>query len=181
MLLVVLTLVLMAGGVLVTSVLIERPEWSWLSVLLSVLGAVLLIVEWLRRRREASSSPPGSASGRHRLAPRRAARPAAATGTDVVEERAKRPDAASAGAAAEPSGEPDEEDTDAADALLVSESDEEVVVVDEHPRYHLVGCDRLGARELLALPVREARSLGFTACAGCTPDAALARRLRAAS
>ena len=158
MLLVVLFLVLAAGGVLVTSVLIDRPEWSWLSVLLSVLAAALLVVERFRRRREASSSPqeppPAGEAGRESGEP---------ADDDADDDR-----------------EPDEEDTDAADALLVSDSEDEVVVVDERPRYHLAACGWLGEREVQGLPVREARELGFTACARCTPDAVLAGKARAA-
>ncbi|MFR9730857.1 hypothetical protein ACL03H_16660 [Saccharopolyspora sp. MS10] len=156
MLLVVLFLVLAAGGVLVTSVLIDRPEWSWLSVLLSVLAAALLVVERFRRRREASSSSPGSSpEGEAGREPGEAA-------DDEADDR-----------------EPDEEDTDAADALLVSDSEDEVVVVDERPRYHLAGCGWLGERAVEGLPVREARELGFTACARCAPDAVLAEKARA--
>ncbi|GAA3356067.1 hypothetical protein [Saccharopolyspora gregorii] len=157
MLLVVLFLVLAAGGVLVTSVLVQRPEWAWLSVLLSVLAAALLVVERLPRRREASSPPRQPVS-----AGEAGQDPAAPAGEVDVDE------------------EPDEEDTDAADALLVSESDDEVVVVDERPRYHLASCDWLGEREVQGLPVKEARELGFTACSRCTPDAVLAGQARAA-
>jgi hypothetical protein len=76
-------------------------------------------------------------------------------------------------------GEPGEEETDAADLLVVYELAEEVVVVDEHPRYHLVRCrfpDHLRSERL---PVREARALGFTPCGRCRPDTTLARRHRA--
>jgi len=70
--------------------------------------------------------------------------------------------------------EPAEEDTDAADVLTVSELDAEVRVVDERPRYHLATCQWLTGRATLALPIREARELGFTPCGICTPDRALA-------
>lgn len=158
MLLVVLFLVLAAGGVLVTSVLMDQPEWAWLSVLLSVLAAVLLVVQRIRRRREASSSSPEPATEGE------AGQDSTAQADDDTAEH----------------DEPGEEDTDAADALLVSESDDEVVVVDERPRYHLSSCQWLGDLEVQGLPVREARELGFTACARCTPDAVLAGQARAA-
>lgn len=186
MLLVVLTLVVLAGGVLVTSVLADRPEWSWLSVLLSALGALLLVLERLRRRREASSPPPETGSGRHRAAQGSAeSGPQAGPGSTAV----RTGGAESAGGTAEIAAqsaevdedpdEPGAEEPAEADAQLVSASDEEVVVVDERPRYHLVGCRWLGSHELLGLPVKEARSLGFTPCARCTPDSVLAEQLRA--
>ena len=75
--------------------------------------------------------------------------------------------------------EPDEEDTDAADLLVIWELADEVLVVDEHPRYHLARCDWPDAEQTERLPLREARELGFTPCAQCRPDAALARRSRA--
>lgn len=76
---------------------------------------------------------------------------------------------------------PAQEDTDAADLPVVSELLDEVLVVDEHPRYHLAGCPWSDAAPAERLPVREARELGFTPCAQCSPDAALARRHRAES
>jgi hypothetical protein len=75
--------------------------------------------------------------------------------------------------------EPDEEDTDAADHLLVWEMQDEVLVVDEHPRYHLAGCTWPEPGSAEPLPVQEARELGFTPCAVCRPDRTLARRHRA--
>lgn len=78
-----------------------------------------------------------------------------------------------------PDAEPDEEDTDAADHLLVWEMQDEVLVVDEHPRYHLAGCTWPEPGSAEPLPVQEARELGFTPCAVCRPDRTLARRHRA--
>ncbi len=79
------------------------------------------------------------------------------------------------------SGAPGEEDTDAADLLVVYELTDEVLVVDEHPRYHLTRCTWPDHERAERLPVREARELGFTPCDRCRPDAALARRHRTAS
>ncbi|MFC6092427.1 hypothetical protein [Saccharothrix lopnurensis] len=76
--------------------------------------------------------------------------------------------------------EPGEEDADAADSLVVADLTDEVRVLDERPRYHLVDCPWLGARDSLALPIDEARRLGFTPCAVCAPDASLAARARGA-
>ncbi|NIH84232.1 hypothetical protein FHX45_001125 [Amycolatopsis granulosa] len=78
-------------------------------------------------------------------------------------------------------GEPGVERTDPADAEIVSGLDVEVVVVDEHPRYHLTDCDWLTGRDTIPISVSEARDLGFTPCARCTPDAGLANTHRAKS
>jgi hypothetical protein len=75
---------------------------------------------------------------------------------------------------------PVEEDTDAADLLVVYELTDEVLVVDEHPRYHLARCQRPDQSRAERLPVREARELGFTPCGRCRPDTTLARKHRAA-
>ncbi|MEY8042300.1 hypothetical protein [Saccharopolyspora cebuensis] len=55
-------------------------------------------------------------------------------------------------------------------------ADAEVLVVDEHPRYHLTGCDWIAGQETIPLPLAEARELGFTPCGVCAPDSTLAAR-----
>lgn len=180
MLLVVLLLVLVAGGVLVGSVVANQPDWAWLAVLLCAVGAVLLVVARVRRRREASSSAREPATlgdgqpGRNGdvdspESPARSQAEADSSGESATE-RVRQVD---------PEAEPDEEDTDVADSIVVSELDAEVVVLDERPRYHLTGCEWLGERQAIPLPVSEARGLGFTPCARCEPDAALAAGERA--
>lgn len=59
------------------------------------------------------------------------------------------------------------------DAARVARLDAEVLVVDGHPRYHLLSCAHLIEREHEPLPVSEAISLGFTPCGLCNPDTAL--------
>jgi hypothetical protein len=54
----------------------------------------------------------------------------------------------------------------------------DVLVVDEHPRYHLPGCPHLRGLQTVPLPMVEARTDGFTPCAVCTPDHVLADRER---
>ncbi len=66
-------------------------------------------------------------------------------------------------------GEPGEEDVEVTDLLLVVDLADEVLVVDEHPRYHLPGCPFLEGREGIGLPMVEARTDGFTPCATCRP------------
>ncbi|SET02515.1 hypothetical protein [Geodermatophilus poikilotrophus] len=66
-------------------------------------------------------------------------------------------------------GEPGEEDVEVTDLLLVVDLADEVLVVDEHPRYHLPGCPHLEGREDIGLPMVEARADGFTPCGTCRP------------
>jgi hypothetical protein len=71
-------------------------------------------------------------------------------------------------------GEPPLEDVEVTDLLLVLDLRDEVLVVDEHPRYHLAGCRWLRDREPIPLPIDEARTDGFTPCGTCAPDRHLA-------
>jgi hypothetical protein len=77
-----------------------------------------------------------------------------------------------------PGGAGGAEPTAAPDLLVVSELDDEVLVVDEHPRYHLVECGWLADFDTIPIAVSEARDLGFTPCARCGPDAMLAEKAR---
>ncbi|QIZ34076.1 hypothetical protein [Saccharopolyspora sp. ASAGF58] len=137
MLLVVLALVLVAGGVLAGAVVAGEPDLAWLSVLASAVGVGLLVAD--RRRRTGAGERPPAAS-------------ASADGREPGEERSN------AAAAADP--------------------DAEVLVLDERPRYHVRTCEWLGERKTIALPLREARDLGFTPCARCAPNATLAAEVR---
>ncbi|MGI8307555.1 hypothetical protein [Saccharopolyspora hattusasensis] len=137
MLLVVLALVLVAGGVLAGAVVAGEPDLAWLSVLASAVGVGLLVAD-RRRRTGAGERPPAA--------------PASADGREPGEERSN------AAAAADP--------------------DAEVLVLDERPRYHVRTCEWLGERKTIALPLREARDLGFTPCARCAPNATLAAEVR---
>ena len=73
---------------------------------------------------------------------------------------------------------PPVEEVEVTDLLLVVDLTDEVLVVDEHPRYHLSGCPHLAGVESFPLPVDEARTDGFTPCAVCAPDRTLAERAR---
>jgi len=155
MLFLVLALVVVAFGLLVTALATSAMLWAWLSVGASVVAAGFLVVDWRRRRRR-SAHPP-------------AAPPVAPAIADTTD-----------GADLDLEAEPAEEDTDAADLLAVTELDTEVRVVDERPRYHLAECRWLAGRPALSLPIREARELGFTPCAVCSPDRSLAAAHRGA-
>ncbi len=207
MLVVVLLLVLAAGGALVSAVVVGHPQWAWLSVLLSVLGAVLLVS---RRHRRHNAAEAMSESGESAEQPDEHARgidePANAGARTSGNEPAEAKDggtrsfSALAGGAAGAGGgvtqtrtgvldagsassffdeEPGDEGTDPTVLLQGSELDVQVVVIDERPRYHLARCQWLGNRTTIPLALREARHLGFTPCALCAPNAVLTRKARA--
>lgn len=112
---------------------------------------------------------PGSANG----APQATAPPATAMWTTVPP--------AGAGAATAPADleDPPVEEMEVTDLLLTVDMTDEVLVVDEHPRYHLAGCVALVGRTVIPLPHDEARADGFTPCGICTPNRRLADRARA--
>jgi hypothetical protein len=89
--------------------------------------------------------------------------------------------AAGADAYPDPPDEPPEEDVSAPDALRVTGLDTDVYVVDGRPRYHLQDCPHLADREVIPLPVPEAREAGFTPCSLCRPDTTLAGQARKAA
>jgi hypothetical protein len=78
-----------------------------------------------------------------------------------------------------PDGEPPVEEVEVTDLLLVVDLHDDVVVVDEHPRYHLPECPFLRGRTSIPLPIDEARTDGFTPCGLCSPDRHLAQIERA--
>jgi hypothetical protein len=188
----VLLLVLGALGLLVTALITASSLWAWVSIGLSAVAGLLLVADVVRRnarRRaaeaggreaaaeaQASAETPEAAPGKD---PERSAAPEKdATGEKDSEQAGQPGCAEQAGQAREPEpdppGVPAVEQSTPDDAALVSELEVEVVVVDELPRYHRTGCDWLGDREVIPIPVKEARGLGFTPCARCTPDAHLA-------
>jgi len=75
---------------------------------------------------------------------------------------------------ADDGGEPPVEEVEVSDLLLVVDLRDDVLVVDEHPRYHVEGCPWLAGRTTIPLPLDEARADGFTPCARCAPDRHLA-------
>jgi hypothetical protein len=114
----------------------------------------------------------------HRTSPGATAAGAATTGSLPAQGRGAHsaPDVPAGGGGM---GEPGVEEVEVTDLLLVVDLTDEVLVVDEHPRYHLEGCRYLAGRETIPLPLDEARTDGFTPCALCAPDRHLADRERA--
>ena len=156
---------LAAAGLLAVAVVTGVALWSWASFGASIAAAGVLALRWLLRVRAAR-------------------RPAVLAGQkpeeDAEADEAVGELADTAPRSAEADVDPGEEDTDATDLLVVSTLTDEVLVVDERPRYHLRRCRWLAGKPTIPLGVDEARQLGFTPCARCTPDAVLARRHRAA-
>lgn len=156
MLFIVLGLVLAALGLLIAALSTATTLWAWLSIVISLAGAAILFLDWLRNRRRPRQEAP---------------EPEVDDLPDEDPVEADLPDDL-------PADEPAEEQTDAADLLVVAGLSADVRVVDERPRYHLSRCTWLVGRPTLGLPVSEARQLGFTPCAVCTPDSVLAARHR---
>jgi hypothetical protein len=69
-----------------------------------------------------------------------------------------------------------EESVDPVVARVAATVEDEVLVIDEQPRYHLMGCRALAAQQTIPLPAREAVELGFTPCGWCSPAAVLDAR-----
>ncbi|MEV4056918.1 hypothetical protein AB0J55_37425 [Amycolatopsis sp. NPDC049688] len=179
MLYIVLVLVLAALGLLVTALITASSLWAWVSIGLSVLAGLILVADWLRRRRRPAAAAPAEPPAEPDVAPAEPAEeqttliPAAGDLADAPEP-AEVPADASAETETKADAEPGVEETPEADVAVLADLEDEVVVVDEHPRYHLRTCAWLGTRDLIPIGVGEARQLGFTPCATCTPDATLA-------
>lgn len=209
LLVLVVLLVFTAFGLLVTALVTNRPNLAWGSVAASVLAGALLVIDWLTRRKSAGtlseqpaagvvdtktpgeSDTPATPTVERTEPPLRRSgptEPESAIMDDSADQSlaqsSSHSSAHSAGrledAQPDRDTEPGIEDTDAADAIEVADLEVEVVVIDERPRYHLAGCVWVGERPTIALPLREARDLGFTPCAACTPDGTLAARSRLA-
>ncbi|MGY1830277.1 hypothetical protein ACI8AA_07590 [Geodermatophilus sp. SYSU D01180] len=121
----------------------------------------------------------GAHAGRHE-APETPDGPPAEPAVSEAPAQAPAQPARSAGAGTSLNGgDTPEEDVEVTDLLTVVDLTDEVLVVDEHPRYHLADCPWLAGRETIPLPVNEARTDGFTPCAVCGPDAHLAAVERA--
>jgi len=188
---IVLVLVLAALGLLVAALITANSLWAWISIGLSVVAGLLLVFDWLRRRKKRAAEVGADSEQTDAEDSEEADDSTAAEKSDAGDEK-KSEDAEqtvlmpAAGEldgteeAAEPqrTGDPGEEKSDPEDVAIVSELETEVVVVDEYPRYHVTSCEWLDARDTIPLGIGEARQLGFTPCALCTPDAEIAGQHR---
>ncbi len=158
-------------GLFVAGIVTGVTVLYWACVAACVVAAGLILGAWRQMPREStggSASSPNPSSGpgtRSQPAPGAASSPPA--------------DGARAGGAPADRPDPGVEDVEVTDLLVVVDLKDEVLVVDEHPRYHVAGCAWLAGRETMPLPVDEARTDGFTPCAVCSPDRTLAERARA--
>jgi hypothetical protein len=191
-------LVLLGLGLFVAGILTGTTALYWACVAACVVAAVLLIA--VRRQvaakqavapepePAAADSTPASSTraqadgdagqGAPVAATARREKTDAASATDAP--GAGTPDSAPDAAPADDLPDPEVEEVEVTDLLLVVDLKDQVLVVDEHPRYHLAGCTWLAGRDTLPLPLDEARTDGFTPCAVCSPDRTLAERARAA-
>lgn len=184
-------LVLVALGLFAGGIVTGATALYWSCVAVSAVAAVLLVLARRQTDRlQARSGEPAAAAP-----PPTVARPAEPDDreTPVTDQddlvpgsAARMPSGTSSvtdGTAAQPPAgptvdgpddEPPVEEVEVTDLLVVMDLHDEVVVVDEHPRYHLAGCAWLRGRGTIPLPVDEARTDGFTPCGLCAPDRHLA-------
>ena len=175
-LLVLLGLVLFVAGILT-----GLTALYWGCVAACVAAAVLLIAarRQIGRRARAAAAPTTTSAPAKAAAPGEPV-PAADTASDEPAPADEAEVQAPADKApAEDLPDPGVEDVEVTDLLMVVDLKDEVLVVDEHPRYHVAGCRWLAGRETIPLPLDEARTDGFTPCAVCSPDRTLAERARA--
>ena len=149
-------LVLLGLGLFVGGVLSGATWLYWTCVAACVAAAVLIVL--VRRGMPAAAST------------EKTVRAEPAPGTAPAEQPVQVP---------QDLPDPEVEDVEVTDLLLVVDLKDEVLVVDEHPRYHLAECSHLPGRTTIPMPVDEARGDGFTPCAACEPDRNLASRARA--
>jgi hypothetical protein len=184
-------LVLLGLGLFVAGILTGVTVLYWACVAACVVAAVLLIVV----RRQIGTTPAAAEPAAEPRAADHGAGGTTAPADSEAEGAASVPAtsgrapgdtgsatgsaAGTAAAAPEDLPDPGVEEVEVTDLLLVVDLKDEVLVVDEHPRYHLVDCSWLAGRETIPLPLDEARSDGFTPCAVCSPDRNLAERARA--
>ncbi|RBY88392.1 hypothetical protein [Blastococcus sp. TF02A-26] len=183
-------LVLAGLGLFVGGLATGTTSYYWGCVACCALAAVLLIAVrlWPRSRVAAAVEPEkargaevrstsGSGTAAADDVPATPAAPREAVAEPAAPARRGAHEAASDEA---PSDEdPGEEDVEVTDLLMVVDLRDQVLVVDEHPRYHLADCRWLRGRPTIPLPVAEARSDGFTPCGVCRPDRSLADLARA--
>ncbi|HEY4632178.1 MAG TPA: hypothetical protein VIG96_12790 [Blastococcus sp.] len=192
-------LVLLGLGCFVAGILTGTTWLYWACVASCAVAAVLLVAtrrqiatEGAARGAQASSDPAGSV----RAAGSRAAADGTAMATpDAGEPAADRRETGVLRSESVPAqagtlvgqgphsapgdlGEPPVEEVEVTDLLMVVDLKDDVLVVDEHPRYHVAGCAHVAGRTTIPLPLDEARADGFTPCAVCAPDRTLAQRAR---
>jgi hypothetical protein len=185
-------LVLMALALFIGGIATGATALYWACVAISAAAAILLVAARLQQGRPTAVRPARSGGHIHEV-PQRAVHdegPSRGRGPETRVAPAFAPDPVDGHAQppAEPtiddgdpidSEEPPVEEVEVSDLLLVVDLRDDVLVVDEHPRYHLADCPYLRGRSAIPMPVDEARTDGFTPCALCAPDRDLAAIERA--
>lgn len=178
-------LVLLGLGLFVAGIVTGATVLYWACVAACVVAAVLLILVRRQGGTKPATTAPEPATGKATppaVGEPEESAPVESTAGRETASAPEGPDAAGGEAAdsapAEESPDPGVEEVEVTDLLLVVDLTDEVVVVDEHPRYHLAECTWLAGRETIPLPIDEARTDGFTPCAVCSPDRTLAERSR---
>jgi hypothetical protein len=188
-------LVVLGAALFVAGLVTDATDLYWLCVLACAAAGLLLVVARLRTggvppasapspsgpgtAGEAATAPAATPPATAEAEPGSPAAPAEPAPPAPTEARGAAEPPRSAGTAAHGGdGDPPVEDVEVTDLLLVMDLHDEVLVVDEHPRYHLAGCRWLRGRATVPLPLDEARRDGFTPCARCAPDRTLAQRER---
>lgn len=189
-------LVLVGLGLFVAGILTGITLLYWACVAACVVAAVLIVVVWRQMPRKKAAGAEGGPTTAPSVTSGSAAPSVTATARrgEATTKPAPAPAVPPAGSAADTSvdtsvdatvgappvdaPDPEVEDVEVTDLLVVVDLKDEVLVVDEHPRYHVTDCAWLKGRETIPLPVDEARTDGFTPCAVCSPDRTLAARAR---
>jgi hypothetical protein len=167
-------LVLLGLGLFVAGILTGETALYWGCVAACVVAAVLLFQA--RRQLTAATRARSAAAPVAPVGQSPADEPRSTAGASA---RGVTDSAAPTPAGAQDLGEPPVEEVEVTDLLLVVDLTDEVLVVDEHPRYHLAGCRYVAGRTTIPLPLDEARTDGFTPCGACAPDRTLAAQVRA--
>ncbi|HEY0402408.1 MAG TPA: hypothetical protein VGD09_10350 [Blastococcus sp.] len=177
-------LVLLGLGLFVAGILTGVTVLYWGCVAACVVAAALLVAVRRQLSRPASevpaatTTPETAATTPEKAATPTGTLPVGATVVDSEPAHGATPQEPPAGTAGD-LPDPAVEEVEVTDLLLVVDLKDEVLVVDEHPRYHLAGCVHVAGRTTIPLPLDEARTDGFTPCAVCAPDRNLADRARA--
>lgn len=167
----VLILVLAALGLLVVALVAASAVWAWISVGVSVGAGVVLVLDFFGRRSRRSKND--AKSGEEAAEPAHDEPKPDGTKDDAIKQDNSAatdllPTTGTLGSSAAEAEDQDEKR--AGEVGSSAQRDIEVFVVDEHPHYHLSTCRWVIGRDLIPLPVDEARELGFTACDLCAPD-----------
>jgi hypothetical protein len=171
-----LLLVLVSLGLLIAGLAGASRNQVWASILSSLVAGMFLAFAVLRQRAPAAADEDAAEGTDPGGVPHHpvGGRPAVTT----VDHAAGAPDDEDY---PDPPDEPPEESVSAPDALRVIDLTADVLVVDGRPRYHLRDCSHLADREIIPLPIPEARESGFTPCSLCRPDSRLAAQARAST